>query len=612
MWTRYIEAVAANTRMHTRTFSWIREQLDASERRLLFQAIVVGVVVWAFVATLKWCVHVGLAFTTSHVADAPHVVFVLVPLVLGALGVATVARFRRSTVHYRDGNDKIHALDIVEGDGLERAIALYFTSEPTLDRTLLGQRGLDARWRLPTFSLVLRKMVASCFTLWSGAAGGLEASVTLVGESTAAGLFKPRVLPKVIHSLGRASVPAAIQTSTSTWFDRVVDWWRASQPEDLQAAQLCGIAAAVSTLLGTPFAAAFFAIEVIYRRRPIVDRLIYALVSSLIAFFLDHLVQGGHSPFVAVSERPPLYDFGYYGALAAVAISMGFLSSAFRSLREWADHAFHARFERPVTRHVVGALITGLIGVVIVMLLPFTGIELPAGTTARDALWLVIGIGENVINSALAGKIGLGIALVALVGRFFATISTIASGGSAGLLFPTLIFGCLVASSWAGVLGVPPALLVVPAMTASLASVANVPLAAIMIVIEAFGAQFIVPSMFVLVLASLFAHENSIYRAQRESFDRGQILPGVSVRRIRVPSGWAGKDLRQLGIRERYGLTVIGMVDRRQADDGQLEERVVLNPPPGQQLTHGDLLIVLGEDERIDAFAGASAENTVS
>ena len=44
----------------------------------------------------------------------------------------------------------------------------------------------------------------------------------------------------------------------------------------------------------------------------------------------------------------------------------------------------------------------------------------------------------------------------------------------------------------------------------------------------------------------------------------------------------------------------------------KLEERIVLNPPADQALTHGDLLIVLGEDERIEAFLSATVEQTLS
>lgn len=599
-------------RSTTRPLTWLSAQVDAEERRLLFQAVVVGVVVWGFVATLKWAVHAGLTMTKALLERAPSVLFVFIPLVLGAVGVAVVAGFRRTAVHYRDEHDKVHALDTVEGDGLERAIALYFASEPTLDRALLGSRGVEARWRLPTFSLALRKMVASFLTLCSGGAGGLEASVTLVGESTAAGLFKPRSFSRVLPESVRGALPARARTGLfAQWFQRALDWWRASHSEDLQAAQLCGIAAAISTLLGTPFAAAFFAIEVIYRRRPIIDRLIYALVSSLIAFFLNHLVTGAHSSFAPISTSPPLYVGRYYLALSAVAVSMGLLSSGFRALRSWAEHTFHTRIASSLQRLITGALITGLFAVSAAWIVGWLKWALPQENPS-GALWLVLGPGENIIQWALHGQLGVGVALVALAFRFVATVTTITSGGSAGLLFPTLTFGCLVASVWSGLLKFDAALLVIPAMTASLASVANVPLAAILLVVEGFGAQWIVPAMYVLVLASVFAHRNSIYRAQRDSFDRGQILPGISVRRIRVPSTWAGQDLRSLGVRERFGLTVIGMVDRQDTPDGNLEERVVLNPSPAQRLTRDDLLIVLGEDERLERFANASAEATLS
>lgn len=562
-----------------------------------------GVVVWAFVTVLKVAVHEGFRLMASLLALTPNVAFVWVPLVIGALGVAAIARFRPRTVHYRDADDRLHPLDVVEGDGLERAIALYFTSEPGLERALLGSQGLEARWRLPTFSLAFRKMLASFLTLASGGAGGLEASVTLVGESTAAGLFKPRRMPKL--------VPEAVRKNLG-FLQPIIDFWHGGQPEDLQAAQLCGIAAAIATLLGTPFAAAFFAIEIIYRRRPIVDRLIYALVSALIAFFLTHVVTGAHSPFPQVTADPPIYEGRYYLALLALAISMGALSAVFRVTRTWADRAFHTRFKSVPKRHVMGALITGACAVLCAGLLHVFDLSPSGEPLAPRTAWLVLGTGENIIAWTLQGKLTLAVALIALAGRFAATISTITSGASAGLLFPTLCFGCLTATCWSSVFGLEPALLVIPSMTAALASVANVPLAAILLVIEGFGSEWVVPAMFVLVWSSIFAHKNSIYRAQRETFERGQILPGVSVRRIRVAGGWEGKDLRTLGVRERYGLTVIGMIDRRETMDGNLEENIVLNPRPDQLLTRGDMLIVLGEDDRIAHFANASRDATAT
>jgi CIC family chloride channel protein len=585
-----------------RPLRWLDEQVDSEERRLVVQAVVVGLVVWAFTASLKWAVHHGIALLSSLLARGGSVLFVWPALFVGSALVALLVRVRSTTIQYRDQQGRLHPLEGVEGDGLERAIALYFASEPALERALVGEQGVAARWRMPTFSLALRKMLASWLTLSSGGAGGLEASVTLVGECTAAGLFKPRVLPRAVpHALRRGF----------TWVDRVLEWWRTSQPEDLQAAQLCGIAAAIATLLGTPFAAAFFAIEVIYRRRPIVDRLMYALISALIAFFLNHLVTGAHSPFPAVVSHPPLYVGRYYIALFAVAASMGILSSGFRYVRAWADRSFHKYARAGWQRHLTGAFVTGAFAVAAVFGMRALDLPLPSHAAGEQAVWLVLGPGENVIHAALNGEFTLPVAAIVLGARFGATVSTIGSGGSAGLLFPTLCFGCLVAAGWAELFDVETAWLAIPAMTASLASVANVQLAAILLVVEGFGAPWIVPAMFALVVASIFAHKNSIYRAQRESFDPGQILPGVSVRRIRVAGVWAGKDLRSLGVRERFGLTVIGMVDRREGPEG-LEEHVLLNPPPDKLLTRGDLLIVLGEDERLERFERASADATLT
>lgn len=593
---------------------WLQEQVDAEERRLLIQAFVVGVVVWAMVTVLKLAVHWGFRSMAALLAQTPSVAFVWVPLVIGALGVSWVSKLRNTTISYRDANGQRHALDVVEGDGLERAIALYFASEPTRD-SVAEQPGLEARWRLPTFSLAFAKMAASFLTLASGGAGGLEASVVLVGESTAAGLFKPRGFSRLL--------PSQMRARKRRWgvLQPVLDFWRATQPEDLQAAQLCGIAAAIATLLGTPFAAAFFAIEVIYRRKPIVDRLIYALVSALIAFFLTHLVTGSHSPFPSVSIQPPIYQARYYVALLASALSLGVLSTAFRAARVRSDRWFRTRFEPRWQRHVAGALITGSCAIAAAGVLELLKLSQPQAaripytplsqTLGPDAAWLVLGTGENIIAWALDGKLTLTVALVALGGRFCATLSTVTSGASAGLLFPTLCFGSLVAVCWSHVFHLAPALLVIPAMTASLVSVANVPLAGILLVIEGFGAQWIVPAMFALVWASIFAHKNSIYVTQRATATQGQILPGVSMRKIRVPDAWAGASLEAIGIEEHFGLTLVGMIDRRETPDGNVDERIVLNPPLDQVLTRADVLIVLGEDERLGRLSGVVSRESM-
>ena len=246
---------------------------DEEEQRLAVQSVIIGVVVWAIVFSLKTAVHWLFETVLHFLEDGPSPWLLFLPLLGGSLIVAWLARLRPSVLHYRDKDGHIHELNDVEGDGLERAISLYYTSEPSFEQALTGQEGVEVRWELPTFSLAIRKFLGHLVTLGSGGSGGLEASVTLIGESVSAGLFKPRQLSPNGQQL--------------TLMGRFWRWWQPNKTDHLQTAQLSGIAAAVAVLLGTPFAAAFFASEVMYRYRPVIEKLVYSLISASGRFLPD-------------------------------------------------------------------------------------------------------------------------------------------------------------------------------------------------------------------------------------------------------------------------------------------------------------------------------------
>ncbi|MBK7215986.1 MAG: hypothetical protein IPH95_02670 [Candidatus Promineofilum sp.] len=141
--------------------------------------------------------------------------------------MAFVTRGRTAMIAYYDQEGHVHELVDVEGDGLERAIALYYASEPSFERALLGKEGVAVRWELPTLSLAGRKFAATWATLGSGGSGGLEGSVALIGESIAAAMFKPR--------------PALQRDATSRWLRKPLSWWSTGDTDHLQAAQLSGM-----------------------------------------------------------------------------------------------------------------------------------------------------------------------------------------------------------------------------------------------------------------------------------------------------------------------------------------------------------------------------------
>jgi len=566
-----------DTIKHLNILIKIPDYFDPHERRLVFQAMVVGVVVWTVVFVLKEAVHVAFHQTIHWVEHASTPWLVFVPLLTGALMMAAIVRYGKSSkVHYRDKEGNIHELTDVEGDGLERAIALYYASEPSLAQTLQGQAGVDVRWQLPTYSLTIRKFIATLITLGSGGSGGLEASVTLIGESTAAGLLKPRQVVRTAQE--RVGL-----------FDRFWHWWRSTDPDDLQTAQLGGISAAVATLLGSPFAAAFFATEVMYRRRPIIEKLVYSLIPALIAFFLTRLVTGGHTAmFEAENLLPPPISLEYYSVVMLVAGLVALVSIYFSQIRVSFDDYFHHHQPNVWVRHVSGATMTGLIA-------------LSAAYMTGHGLDLVLGPGEAPINAALHGELTTQVALIALIAKLLATIITIGSGGSAGLLVPSIFFGTMVAAAIAPMFGYEPYSLIIPAVTASLVSIVNVPMAAILFTVEAFGAPYMVPALLTLVVASILAHDNPIYRTQREEDDSRQIIPGYSVRRVPIPDSWVGQTIIKLQIRKQYSVNVIGIVEAAD-DQDRSTYQANLNPDLSEPLDEGDILIVLGADEMVETF----------
>ncbi|MFQ5399546.1 MAG: chloride channel protein [Anaerolineae bacterium] len=573
----------ADTIKHLDVVRNLPDYFDEEERRLVFQSVIIGVVVWFVVFALKSAVHWSFETLLHWIERSPTPALILLPLLAGSLVVATITQYRATSLQYRDDEGHVHELNDVEGDGLERAISLYYTSEPTFEQALTGQEGVEVRWQLPTFTLAARKFLATLVTLGSGGSGGLEASVTLIGESVSAGLFKPRPL-------------AAAADWRLGWFGRARRWWRANDPDDLQTAQLSGIAAAVAVLLGAPFAAAFFATEVMYRQRPIIEKLVYSLISSLVAYFLTNIANAGHTAIFEVETLfVPPSNLRYFGLLLLMATVISLVSIYFGRLRGSFERAFRHYQPTVWQRHLTGAALTGAVALIVAY-----------GTRALaltdKGLELVLGPGETAVDMALAGELTITVALIALVAKMIATLATIGSGGSAGLLVPSLFFGTMVAAAFADLFDYEPMVLIIPAMTAALVSIVNVPLAAILFTVEVFGASYMVPALLVLVVTSVLAHDNTIYRTQREKHARRQIMPGVSVRRVPVPASWADKTLVELDLRNRFDVNVIGMLDQHGAD-GRPYTR--LGTSSSTPLEQGDVLIVLGRDESLEALADA-------
>ena len=71
---------------------------------------------------------------------------------------------------------------------------------------------------------------------------------------------------------------------------------------------------------------------------------------------------------------------------------------------------------------------------------------------------------------------------------------------------------------------------------------------------------------------------------------------GFSIQEMAVPGGWAGRSLKELDLRRKYGISVIAVHD-------VLTDQISASPEPGEPLKDSDTLLVAGRDEDLSKVA---------
>lgn len=93
------------------------------------------------------------------------------------------------------------------------------------------------------------------------------------------------------------------------------------------------------------------------------------------------------------------------------------------------------------------------------------------------------------------------------------------------------------------------------------------------------------------------------------ALERFPLAEGLLVAEIPTHPNMHGKTLRDLRLRERFQVNVVAIQRKRKEVDEEGEVREVVNvaslPRPNQALEEGDVLVVIGSDESIDALSEA-------
>ncbi len=125
------------------------------------------------------------------------------------------------------------------------------------------------------------------------------------------------------------------------------------------------------------------------------------------------------------------------------------------------------------------------------------------------------GTGNHVIQEMIDFNLSFGILLLLLFGKMLSTSFTVASGGSGGLVIPALYIGAIAGNMISSIaangdIGLS-ASLVIAGMAASLASIANVPIAATIMLVEMVGLRLGVPATIGSIVGYALGHSQVIY-----------------------------------------------------------------------------------------------------
>ncbi|WP_017472921.1 chloride channel protein [Amphibacillus jilinensis] len=309
----------------------------------------------------------------------------------------------------------------------------------------------------------LTKLLASSATIGFQGSGGVEGPMVLMGGSLGNFIEKIPLFKR--------------------WLDK----------EDRRILTVCGAAGAIGAIFRSPLGGGIFAAELLYKTSLHYSDMFPAILSSTVGFVIYSTVGDANPLFAMPDYQTNPTNILYYalaGLLAGYA-SVWFMK-LFHKTEEWGDWLVNkgARHYLPI----LGGALTG----VILIFFPE-----------------VAGTGTAFIQNLIDASFGTWFLIAILVAKMFASSFTIGFRGSAGLVIPALFIGAVSGSILSNVFvgggnGLSNAL-IISGMAASLASIANVPIAAAVLLIEMVGFQVGGSAVVGSVMGYIVGHRRMVY-----------------------------------------------------------------------------------------------------
>lgn len=334
--------------------------------------------------------------------------------------------------------------------------------------------------------VIWAKPLASVATLGTGGAGGREGPTMLIGAALGA-------------TVGRLLATTA---------------------RERRVLMVAGVAAGIAAVFRTPLGAALLAIEVLYKDDFESEALVPSVLASVIAYSIAISVFGETTMF----GRLPHYTFEprqlpLYLALAVViALGGSLFVGSMRLVQRVAP-----KLPGPVwTRPALGGLAMGIFATALILIVgPMVG--------RADRGMGVLGGGYGAAQIAITGAdwfpatwTGVEILVLLAFAKMIASSFTIGTGGSAGDFAPSLAIGGLLGGAFGLAArlalddpSIEPGAFALVGMGAFYGGIANVPLAALVLVSEMAGSyDLLVPLMLAEGVAFVALRRVALYPAQ--------------------------------------------------------------------------------------------------